>query len=115
MRLAIDYALDRDGIAILPPMDVFDSMQILKDAGLHSACTILDPWYNKGVGVELPMEEYDYFIRSLFIRSSEVTDRMYLWGFPEIIGPYVRYAPDNFRMTAWLTWYYKNCPCVIRG
>lgn len=115
MRLAIDYALDRDGIVILPPMDVFDSMQILKDAGLHSACTILDPWYNKGIGGELPIEEYDRFIERLLIQSSEVSDRMYLWGFPEIIGPFVRYAPDSFKMTAWLTWYYKNCPCVIRG
>lgn len=115
MRLMIDAALNRDGIAILPPMDVFDSMVVMKDAGIHAACTILDPWYNKGTGGELPIQEYDSFIEKLLVRSSEITDVMYLWGFPEIIGPHARYAPENFRMTAWLTWYYKNCPSVIRG
>ena len=64
MRLTIDAALNRDGIAILPPMDVFDSMVVMKDAGIHSACTILDPWYNKGTSGELPIQEYDSFIEN---------------------------------------------------
>lgn len=103
------------GIAILPPMDVFDSIQLLNDENIHAECTMLDPWYNKGKGDVLPTEEYDAFIRSLLESSAEITDLIYLWGFPEVIGPYVRFSPKDFYMVSWLTWYYKNCPSVIRG
>ena len=111
----IKHALDVDGVAILPPMDVFESFKVLQDANIHVSCTMLDPWYNKGFGGELPTDEYDEFIAKLLNQSSEISDLMYLWGFPEIIGPYFRYAPKGFYMAAWLTWYYKNCPSVIRG
>lgn len=113
-KLILD-SLDRHQVAILPPMDVFDSLQLLKKYGFHASCTMLDPWYNKGVGGELPIDQYDLFIKKLLRASSKISDLLYLWGFPEIIGPYVRYAPREFTMTAWLTWYYKNCPSVIRG
>ncbi len=111
----INSALENDGIVILPPMDVFESMAIVKESGVQINCTMLDPWYNKGYGGELPIEEYDQFIAKLLNTAAEFSDLMYLWGFPEVIGPYVRYAPSNFYMAAWLTWYYKNCPSVIRG
>ena len=111
----IKHALEIDGVAILPPMDVFESIAVLKDANIALDCTMLDPWYNKGYGGELPTDEYDDFITRLLNKTGEISDLMYLWGFPEIIGPYVRYAPNGFYMAAWLTWYYKNCPSVIRG
>lgn len=111
----INEALNSDGVVILPPMDAFDSLALLKDTGIHADCTMLDPWYNKGFGGELPTEKYDHFIENLLNSTAEITDLMYLWGFPEIIGPYVRYSPEGFYMSAWLTWYYKNCPSVIRG
>ena len=111
----LNVALNTDKAAILPPMDVFSSLDLLKEAGIHARCTILDPWYNKGFGGELPLPQYDEFIAKLLNQSAEISDVIYLWGFPEIIGPYVRYAPEHFRMSAWLTWYYKNCPSVIRG
>ena len=112
---AIKCALDTDGVAILPPMDVFDSISMVQNANIRINCTILDPWYNKGFGGELPSEQYDEFISKLLSKSAEICDLIYLWGFPEVIGPYVRYAPEHFYMAAWLTWYYKNCPSVIRG
>lgn len=100
---------------ILPPMDVFDSIECVKESGIPITCTILDPWYNKGYGGEIDTEEYDLFIHTLLDKSAEISSLIYLWGFPEIIGPYVRYVPDGFCMAAWLTWYYKNCPSVVRG
>lgn len=112
---AIKYALEKDGVAILPPMDVFNSISAVRETNIRINCTILDPWYNKGFGGELPSEQYDKFISMLLNKSAEICDLIYLWGFPEVIGPYVRYAPDQFYMAAWLTWYYKNCPSVIRG
>lgn len=111
----INRALEKDGIVILPPMDVFESMEIIRRSGIGVTCTMLDPWYNKGVGGELPVQEYDKFIKKLLNKSANFSDLIYLWGFPEIIGPYVRYAPTGFKLSSWLTWYYKNCPSVIRG
>lgn len=102
-------------IVILPPMDVFNAIQVIKDSGLYAACTILDPWYNKGVGGELPLPEYDAFVHRLLWEAAEVSGHIFLWGFPEVIGAYLRGIPEGFRLTAWLTWYYKNCPSVVRG
>ena len=114
-RNIIQKVLDETGVAILPPMDVFESIEFLHDNQIHVECTILDPWYNKGIGGVLPTHLYDIFIMDLLNKSGIISDSLYLWGFPEIIGPYVRYAPENYTMSAWLTWYYKNCPSVIRG
>ena len=115
IKKRIDESLQKYGIAILPPMDAFASMQVLQENKFHFSCSVLDPWYNKGVGGVLPDSEYDLFIKNLLERAGNLSDLIYLWGFPEIIGPYVRYAPADFKMSAWLTWYYKNCPSVIRG
>lgn len=104
-----------DNIAILPPMDVFDSISLLKKSEICVNCTMLDPWYNKGYGGEIPLDQYDEFILQLLKTTAEISSVMYLWGFPEIIGAYVRSAPHGFYLAAWLTWYYKNCPSVIRG
>lgn len=111
----IQHTLETEGIVILPPMDVFDSIGLLKESSVAVDCVMLDPWYNKGIGGEIAIDEYDNFIRKLLQNSAEIGSLIYLWGFPEIIGPYVRYAPTGFYMAAWLTWYYKNCPSVIRG
>lgn len=115
IKKRINDSLNKYGIAILPPMDAFASMKILKENDFHFSCCILDPWYNKGIGGVLPDAEYDAFIKKLLDNAGDLSDLIYLWGFPEIIGPYVRYAPANFKMSAWLTWFYKNCPSVIRG
>ena len=107
--------LEEKDIVILPPMDVFNSIALLEQNGIKVSTTILDPWYNKGTGGVRPEKEYDDFIAQLLNKTSKISDIMYLWGFPEIIGPYVRYIPNEFRLGSWLTWYYKNCPSVIRG
>jgi site-specific DNA-methyltransferase (adenine-specific) len=111
----ITSALSKDGIVILPPMDVFDSIKVILTAGIQVSCSILDPWYNKGVGEKLPLDEYDKFIYNILNQTALISKHIYLWGFPEIIGHYVRTAPDGFSLAAWITWYYKNCPSVIRG
>lgn len=102
-------------IVILPPTDVFSAIQGIRDSGLYAACTILDPWYNKGVGGELPLQEYDVFVHRLLCEAAEVSGHIFLWGFPKVIGAYLRDVPEGFRLTAWLTWYYRNCPSVVRG
>ena len=111
----VEMSLKNNNVAVLPPMDVFESTKLLQDMDMKVSCTILDPWYNKGTGGELPQDEYDKFISTLLNESAKISGLIYLWGFPEVIGPYVRYVPEGFKMTSWLTWYYKNCPSVIRG
>ena len=39
----------------------------------------------------------------------------FVWGFPEILAYQVPNIPNGFTMVSWLTWFYKNCPSVIRG
>ena len=102
-------------VVILPPMDYKESCAMVRHSGLFPTCTILDPWYNRGVGGEMPLAEYDVFIHDLLERTARICDVIYLWGFPEIIGAYVRDAPIGFSLTGFLTWYYKNCPTVIKG
>lgn len=115
LRSRIHERLENDGIVILPPLDVLDSIGLLQEMKITVNCTILDPWYNKGIGGAVSLDVYDAFITELLENTAQFSNHIYLWGFPEIIGHFVRYAPNGFRMTAWLTWYYKNCPSVIRG
>ena len=39
---------------------------------------------------------YDDFITRLLNQTCEIGDLTYLWGFTEIIGPYVRYHQAGF-------------------
>ena len=32
---------------ILPPMDIFESIELIKLSGIKPSVTMLDPWYNK--------------------------------------------------------------------
>lgn len=73
----INRALKKDGIVILPPMDVFESLEIIRRSEVHVTCTMLDPWYNKGVGGELPVQEYDKFIKKLLNKSAKFSDLIY--------------------------------------
>ena len=50
----INRALETDGVVILPPSDVFDTIALLQEENIHTDCTMLDPWYNKGFGGVLP-------------------------------------------------------------
>lgn len=113
VRRRIQHALRSDGVALLPPMDVHDALWLSREAGFSSPCVMLDPWYNKGVGGV--RDDYDDFIRDLLDHAAGVAEHVYLWGFPEIIARYVDRLPNELKLTAWLTWYYKNNPSVIRG
>ncbi len=96
-------------VTILPPQDVFDTLAQVD----HVACTILDPWYNKGYGGARP--DYHEWLSRVLTATARVSDHIYLWGFPDIIHKALDYLPKGTKLVAWLTWYYKNCPSVIRG
>jgi hypothetical protein len=111
--LSTPASTSSEPVEFLAPQDVFAAFDEVTRRGLRPKLTMLDPWYNKGVGGVIP--NYDEFISGLLVRACEISEHVYLWGFPEVIGPYVRSVPKSHELVAWLTWYYKNNPSVIRG
>lgn len=100
-------------LVVFEPLDVFDSIERFRREYGQCECAMLDPWYNKGFGGV--RDDYDAYISSILEKLAEVADHIYLWGFPEIIARFVGRIPASHAHTAWLTWYYKNNPSVIRG
>lgn len=109
----IGAALRCYGVAILPPLDVFESIALVEKSQIRPKAIILDPWYNKGYGGV--REDYQHLIIELLKRCSNIADHIFLWGFPEIVATFVDKLPEPLYLVAWLTWYYKNNPSVIRG
>jgi site-specific DNA-methyltransferase (adenine-specific) len=97
-------------VSLHEPQDVVET---LKRMTSRVAVVMLDPWYNKGIGGV--RDDYDEWLGHLIKRSSELADHVYVWGFPEIVWRQLTLLPPGLSLVAWLTWYYKNCPTVIRG
>jgi len=96
-------------VAILTPRDAEDAMALFPRATVM----MLDPWYNKGVGGT--REDYEEWLSSIVRLASQRADHVFVWGFPEIVGCVLADMPPELELVAWLTWYFKNCPSVIRG
>lgn len=80
---------------------------------LRPKATVIDPWYNKGVGGV--REDYKSYILNLLCLSGSISTHVFFWGFPEIVARFIDDIPPPLELVAWLTWYYKNNPSVIRG
>ena len=113
VRDAIATELGKNGVVILPPLDIERSSQLLLLLGFHAQCCVLDPWYNKGVGGV--RDDYDEYIPHLLRCVAPLSDHVFLWGFPEIVARFVRILPEPLTLKCWLTWFYKNSPSRIRG
>ena len=98
---------------ILPPMDVTETIKIMHLLDYKFTVTMIDPWYNKGIGGE--REDYVCFITSILALAGNISQHVFLWGFPEIVARFIERIPEPLRYVCWLTWYYKNNPSVIRG
>jgi hypothetical protein len=106
-----DRSLPPGGLVILyEPRDV---LATIKEVTAPVTVVMLDPWYNKGIGGI--REDYDDWLAEVVDAASKVADHVYVWGFPEIVWKLLNQVPDSLSLVAWLTWYYKNCPSVIRG
>ena len=97
------------GVLLLDPADVFYT---LRQSPLVET-VILDPWYNKGFGGV--REDYDVWLSAIINAACGIAQNVFVWGFPEIVAKQVEAIPNGFTLVSWLTWYYKNCPTVIRG
>ncbi len=97
-------------VKVLPPQDVFDTIASIREP---VTTTILDPWYNKGIGGV--RDDYQQWLNRVVAESSNISQHIFVWGFPDIVYTVLDSLPAKFGLVAWLTWYYKNCPSVIRG
>ncbi len=100
----------KDAVKILPATDVLDT---LSHAPKTVKAVILDPWYNRGVGGQ--REDYNEWLTTVIQAACRVAGHVFVWGFPEILAYQIASIPTHCKLVAWLTWYYKNCPSVIRG
>lgn len=97
-------------IELLPVADVLETLDSVDE---HASAVMLDPWYNRGVGGV--REDYDEWLQVVVARSFRIADHVFVWGFPDIVCRVLGDLPEGTSLTAWLTWYYKNCPSVQRG
>ncbi|WP_037035557.1 site-specific DNA-methyltransferase [Rahnella sp. WP5] len=95
------------------PTDVFVSIDRFRREYGRCSCAMFDPWYNKGVGGT--RDDYVEYITNILNELATIADHIYFWGFPEIVARFIDSIPHSHKYNAWLTWYYKNNPSVIRG
>lgn len=88
-------------------------MQTLEQFKGSPKVIMLDPWYNKGFGGV--RDDYDEWLAMLIAVSGNIAEHVFVWGFAEIIWRQLNLLPAGLKLVTWLTWYYKNCPSVIRG
>jgi len=97
-------------IKVVSARDVLETFDALKG---DVTTTILDPWYNKGIGGT--RNDYNEWLKIVVKKAAQCSQHVFIWGFPEIVCHVLNDLPPQFNLVAWLTWYYKNCPSVIRG
>ncbi|MDR2734969.1 MAG: site-specific DNA-methyltransferase [Spirochaetota bacterium] len=113
LRIFLDEELEKHRVIILPVMDVKESMRFLQFSGYRPAATILDPWYNRGIGGV--RDDYFEYMLDIIDTVKYNTNHLFLWGFPEIAAQFINKINEPLEFVAWLTWFFKNCPSVIRG
>jgi len=94
---------------ILSPADVMETLSTSSEV----TAIVLDPWYNRGVGGV--RNDYHDWLTDVIHASCHIAKHVFVWGFPEILAYQVPRIPHGWSLLAWLTWYYKNCPSMIRG
>ncbi len=87
----IHAALATEGIVILPPMDVEVSLKLLTKSSFTPKVTMIDPWYNKGIGGI--REDYKEYIIKLLSLSGHISEHVFFWGFPEIVARFIDDIP----------------------
>ncbi|HCT8042088.1 site-specific DNA-methyltransferase [Pseudomonas aeruginosa] len=105
--------MSSNDVVVYEPLDVFESIERFQREYGRCKCAMFDPWYNKGFGGV--RDDYVEYITGILEKLSEVADHIYFWGFPEIVAKFIDRIPPAHQYNAWLTWYYKNNPSVIRG
>src|SRR4051812_25686061 len=104
LKSGVEQSLKEKGTALLPPSDVEDVLEFFARYDFGVKVTMLDPWYNKGVGGV--RDDYVPYIVKLLQLAGKVSPHVFLWGFPEIIARFIERIPEPLSLKSWLTWYY---------
>ncbi len=104
-----DIPPEMQNVEVLPPADVLDTLRTAPSA----QTVVLDPWYNRGIGGE--RADYDDWLSEVVSAACNLAEHVFVWGFPEIVSRQIPLLPQTHQLAMWLTWYYKNCPSVVRG
>ena len=102
-------SLDEAIVEVLTPADVLDTLSSAPTV----TTSIIDPWYNKGLGGQ--RDDYDDWLATVIQSACRKSSHVFVWGFPEILARQLVNIPAEYSLVSWLTWFYKNCPSVIRG
>jgi site-specific DNA-methyltransferase (adenine-specific) len=102
-------------IQLLAPRDVFETLETLDRNDIYPDSIMLDPWYNRGEGSIMDEDEYFDFLSELLEKSYELSDQIFLWGYPDMIWKVIPNLSEDMELIEWLTWYYKNRPSVDKG
>lgn len=105
----------RGDVTLLSSRDIFDTLDLLEENSIEPDAVILDPWYNRGQGDVTEEGEYLSWVEKVLTRTYEITDHVFLWGFPDIVWKALQNLPEDMELIEWLTWYYKNRPSVDTG
>src|SRR4030065_696343 len=99
LRTAMAKPPNRRAVAsvkILPPADALETLTTI---GRRVTTTILDPWYNKGVGGARP--DYDDWLSKLIYAAARISEHVFIWGFPEIVYRQADRLPPGFAHKTW--------------
>ena len=102
-RQYLDQYLEEYGIVILPEMEAKESIHFILSLGYKPAATILDPWYNRGIGGV--RDDYIQSILEIIDVIKNDTNHLYLWGFPEIVSNFINRIDKLLEFVTWLTQY----------
>lgn len=69
-----------DMAKVLPPADVMHTLAAVQG---DVTTTILDPWYNKGVGGV--RDDYEQWLNQVIAKAANISQHVFVWGFPEIV------------------------------
>ena len=81
-------------VEILSANDVLNTLNSVHRVN----AVILDPWYNRGVGGE--RDGYHDWLSDLIHASCDISDHVFVWGFPEILAHQMTRIPQGFSLLA---------------
>ena len=82
-------------IGLLSCREAFDAIGLVRD---DVQTTMLDPWYNKGVGGK--RDDYIPWLVTIIDAPFEKSQHVFVWGFPEIVYRVLDYLPKGTELVA---------------
>lgn len=102
-----------DDCILLPPVEAVEAFQWLVDQNVKAVAAILDPWYSASPR-KLPTKNREDIVKLVHL-AGQVSQHVFVWGWPHEIAMLVERIPPPLKYVAWLTWNAKNIPTRTQG